>query len=177
MIWIVLIIQSEKSESDHGAVFEEDSINRQIIPYSFEPDYTEEELREQADATKVSVETYLLLATERLVSEWCSCDMCSNIEREPVNVCCRDSQIAVQKMDSEQCITLVDDFKVVCLHKVILETALGNWHIDHGEKRQLNNKNYRFAAYRQYIGYTGTVMRVECNLQKLSITKQPICSF
>ena len=89
--------ESEYSESDHDAVVEEDSINRQIIPYSFEPDYTEDELREQADATEVSVESSSLLATESLVSEWCSCGICSNIEREQVNVCCRDSQIAVKK--------------------------------------------------------------------------------
>ena len=98
---------SENSESDHDAVFEEDAVNRQIVPFSFEPVYAEGELREQAEATEVSVEASSLLATGSLVSEWCSCGVCSYIESEPLNVCCRDSQIAVDKMDSETCITLL----------------------------------------------------------------------
>ena len=52
--------------------------------------------------------------------------------------CCRDSQIAVEKMDPQMCITLTEDFKLVCLHKTILEEALGTWHIQQGENRRMN---------------------------------------
>ena len=104
--------------------------------------YAEGKLSEQAEATEVSVKAFSLLATGSLVSEWCSCGVCSYMESEPLNVCCRDSQIAVDKMDSKTGITLVDDLEVVCLHKAILEAALGNWHIDHGETRRLINKIY-----------------------------------
>ena len=49
------------------------------------------------------------------------------------------------------CITLTEDFKLVFLHKTILETALGTWHIQQGENRRMNNEKVRFIAYRQYI--------------------------
>ena len=49
------------------------------------------------------------------------------------------------------CITLIEDFKLVCLHKTILEATLGTWHIQQGENRRMNNENFRFIAYRQYI--------------------------
>ena len=60
--------------------------------------------------------------------------------------CCRDSQIAVEKMDPQMCIILTEDFKLVCLHKTILEAALGTWDIQQGKNRRMNNENFRFIA-------------------------------
>ena len=49
------------------------------------------------------------------------------------------------------CITLTEDFKLVCLHKTVMEATLGTWHIQQGENRRMNNEDFRFIAYRQYI--------------------------
>ena len=65
--------------------------------------------------------------------------------------CCRDSQIAVEKMNPQMRINLTEDFKVVCRHKPILEAALGTWDIQQCENRQMNNENFQFITYRQYI--------------------------
>ena len=51
------------------------------------------------------------------------------------------------------CITVTEDFPLVCLHKTILEKSLGISHHTHDERREHKNTNYRFAAYRQYIGW------------------------
>ena len=80
-------------------------------------------------------------------------------------------------------LTLTDDFKLVCLHKTILEAALGTWHIQQGENRRMNNENFRFIAYRRYIGWihgrlgrnrrkpARTVMRVEGYTRSISVAR------
>ena len=119
-----------------------------IVPFSFEPTYTEEEVHERMDMEDGTFNT----PDDSDQSQWCSCGVCAFIPNEP-NICCRSSVVAIDKMETTSCISETEDFRLVCLHKTILEAAFGNWHIFHGENLDFTNTNYRFVAYRQYIAW------------------------
>ena len=116
---------------------EEDVDFNNIVPFLFEPSYTEEELEVREQVVSSSRQS------GGPETDCCLCGIWTFLQNEPVNVCCRDTQIAVEKMDLQMCITLTEDFKL----------ALGTWHIQQGENRRMNNENFRFIAYRQYIGW------------------------
>ena len=73
------------------------------------------------------------------------------------------------------CIILTEDFKLVCLHKTILEAALGTWHIQQGENRRMNNENFQFIAYRQYIGWINGRLGQNRRKPVLSYVLKAIC--
>ena len=85
-----------------------------------------------------------------LVLMWC---VQVYVDTEPVNICCQKSELSKERIKLDACITQTEDFALVCLHKTVLETALGRWHHEHDERMDFNNRNYRFIAYRQYIGW------------------------
>ena len=123
--------------------------NSEIVPFAFEPTCSEQELQERLARLTEKEETEPASSS----TGWCSCDHCVYLEFEPVNECCKKSELVNVRIEQEQCVMLTNDFPLVCLHTTILETSLGIWHHTHGERRELNNANYRFAAYRQFIGW------------------------
>ena len=56
--------------------------------------------------------------------------------------------------DGKQCITETDAFESVCLNKYVLQAAIGTWNDSHHEDRNLENNNFRFVAYKQYISWS-----------------------
>ena len=118
-----------------------------VQPFSFEPMCSPEELIQRL-ASFVAEPT----SAKTLDDKWCFCNVCEYIETEPQNKCCQSSELVREYTKKHSCITETEDFKLVCLHKTVLKTALGVWHHNHGDKQALTNKNFRFIAYRQYIG-------------------------
>ena len=51
------------------------------------------------------------------------------------------------------CITESNEFKMVCLERVVLETNLATISRYTGETFEFENTNYRFSAYKQYISW------------------------
>ena len=49
------------------------------------------------------------------------------------------------------CVTLSTEFKTVCLSEPALRTVLECIHDLRGDYHEKTNKNYRFAAYKQFI--------------------------
>jgi hypothetical protein len=112
---------SEDSDQNEEWTTQDEDDFSNIVPFSFEPTYTEEEVHERMDIEDATFNTL----EDSDQSDWCSCGVCAYIPNEP-NVCCRSSEVAIDKMGTASCISETQDFILVCLHKTILEAALGN---------------------------------------------------
>ena len=59
----------------------------------------------------------------------------------------------------KQCITESEPFEAVCLNRHVLQAAIASWIDFHPDERNLENINFRFISYKQYIwwsyGYLG----------------------
>ena len=49
------------------------------------------------------------------------------------------------------CITSNEDFKTLCLNKVVLQNVLKSMNDMRGDEEELTNRGYRFAEYKQFI--------------------------
>ena len=152
MMSCITFQESGDSDQDYGdgEIF----FSGNIEPFSFEPTCSEEELRHRLAALNSESEdaspSSPLRADE---TSNCSCGLCTYLDNEPVNICCHSTALAKDHIEHGACVTQTEDFKLVCLYKTILKRALGVWHHTHGEEKNINNNNYRFIAYRQYIGW------------------------
>ena len=74
-------------------------------------------------------------------------------QTEIENFCCRDTNKALDNyFEGHKCITESEGFKMVCLSKPVLDTALSVFNHFRGESiKNIDNKSYRFAGYKQYI--------------------------
>ena len=112
-------------------IMAESSLNTKIKPYQFEPtdvsgysdneddssSESETDIREQASFT------------ERLgTMDWCECAKCSPMPSGIECQCCREMEGIDERLTEHrgglQCITDHEQFKVVCLNKDVLYTAL-----------------------------------------------------
>lgn len=118
------------------------------LPYTDEPEYTEEELRErrerreadaaagttatsqQQDPSTCLEEEYHWPPPSRVGNtEWCECSCCVSMPARLDCICCRESLKSLEMINSRgageaQCITELEVFRKVCLDKDVLETAL-----------------------------------------------------
>ena len=86
-------------------------------------------------------------------TNWLACGHCRVMETEIESVCCRDTNEAPHNyFEGHKCITKSEGFKMVCLSKPVLDTALSVFNHFRGESiKNIDNKSYRFAGYKQYI--------------------------
>ena len=126
--------------------------------YSFEPKYSEEELRQMEEASPTVLQLYTgysysileeelanmkeaspaVLPMERGASRtdhrvniaWCSCQFCSVMPTIKECICCREMTVVTNFLGLDkaqplalQCITMNEDFKLVCLNRAVLRAA------------------------------------------------------
>lgn len=159
---------SESSDSDM------DIFDSGIEPYSFEPEYTVEEIQQRRE--NICGENSL---SQNEIDDgnmdWCCCLMCSHDTSIVEKVCCKSPKIlSDEQFGNESCITGTATFHSICLDKDVLEVALEGWNDLQGDSRTYDNKNYRFIAYRQFIlwchGRVGRKNRIplpNCVLRKI----------
>lgn len=101
----------------------------EIMPYRFEPvsvsSYSDDESSSSESETDIREQASF---TERLGStSWCECAKCTAMPSGIECQCCREMEGVSERMaenESYQCITEHEQFKVVCLNKDVLYTAL-----------------------------------------------------
>ena len=78
---------------------------------------------------------------------------CRTMETEIASFCCRDTNEAADNyFEGQKCITESEGFKMVCLSRPVLDTALTVFNHFRGDSiENVDNKSYRFARYKQYI--------------------------
>ena len=152
--------------------------------FSFEPEHSEEVVQALlSQYTQDHPEEDVDFVTDDdvpvTVDQWCSCENCVEMENDFEQVCCRTNaeQIVGNRFGVEQCISRTESFRDVCLNTNVLEAAIGAWRSFTDEPLQVNNRSYRFIAYRQYIswifGWLGRDVRKvipSCVVQKIRTT-------
>ena len=89
---------------------------------------------------------------EDLDDSWCTCGRCDQMEND--GVCCHSiATIIGGKFGSEICITLTSGFHEVCLSRNVLEAALGTWRHLTDQPVEIDNRNYIFIAFRQFVSW------------------------
>ena len=143
---------------------EDDISSYGIQPYSFEPEYTEDELRERK-TVRENRQPQIGIDVGDDNTDWCFCSKCVNDSSITELVCCLSPKISSdENFENKVCITETDTFKTICLNKNVLEVALESWNDLRGDNKNYKNNNYRFISYRQYIlwshGHMGKRNRV-----------------
>ena len=101
----------------------------EIVPYRFEPvsvsNYSDQDTSSSESETDIREQASF---TERLGStSWCKCAKCAPMPSGIECQCCKEMEGVVERVaenESHQCITDHEQFKVVCLNKDVLYTAL-----------------------------------------------------
>ncbi|XP_065060247.1 P2X purinoceptor 7-like [Rhopilema esculentum] len=148
------VLSSEEStdgncESEDNAVPE---INR-LKPFDMEPrrkleDWELNDLDGKSDDSTESESE-----RERIGNAyWCVCGgKCKAMETYAESLCCQETNdIPENYFQGQSWISLSADFKIVCLTRAVLETALSAMNNLRGDKLVINNRTLRFAAYKQY---------------------------
>ena len=111
-----------------------------IVPYNFEPDglwSTSEDSDSEDTGSQASF-------TERLGNtSWCACGKCVVMPTAIECTCCRELQELEERFeDSGACVTNLEAFKIVCLDKDVLYTALVTMHTVRGDevKKPISNR-------------------------------------
>ena len=104
----------------------------EILPYRFEPDSLWSS-SEDSDGDDTDSQASF---TERLGNtSWCSCAKCLPMPRAVECICCRElSEVAERLEGSDGCVTCLETFKIVCLDKDVLYTALVTMHTVRGDE-------------------------------------------
>lgn len=145
------------SESDHDYDFDDaydDNIDfgyEGILPFMFQPMYSEEEVEQRILERVVSRES--VAKEPEVEARQCECDNCVDMKVENETLCCIHSlsEGHTTLFNGAKCIAETRGFSLVCLEKDVLETSLGAWERLVGDRRNVCNKSYRFIAYKQYI--------------------------
>uniref|UniRef100_A0A673I3R6 P2X purinoreceptor 7 intracellular domain-containing protein n=1 Tax=Sinocyclocheilus rhinocerous TaxID=307959 RepID=A0A673I3R6_9TELE len=145
------IRQSYPSPSGH---YVEDEMEFFALPYLFEPEYTEEEIR-QMEETAAATQTSQASGRRRSNETWwCTCGKCQPLPTEEESQCCHDWTISIPPLESvsesagetlspSRCITEQNGFPPL-LSNSVLEVFFSlpkiNW--------RRRPSQYRLVAYR-----------------------------
>ncbi|KAL9972501.1 hypothetical protein ACROYT_G018816 [Oculina patagonica] len=117
-----------------------------LEPYRFEPERVPDESQASDDDNEES---------ERLLNLfWCICWRCELTATERESICCREVPETENKFEEGMCcVTEHEEFTVVCLTRAVLRTAIVGFHYLNSTPvpSPMQNRNYRYAAYRQYV--------------------------
>ncbi|XP_063959511.1 uncharacterized protein LOC129267461 [Lytechinus pictus] len=85
-------------------------------------------------------------------SRWCSCGNCPVMETDVECLCCRELK-RCREIQTNGCIIDSNRFKFLCLDKPSLRVFLSLRSKDHQIPGYMENKSYRFAAFRIWSDY------------------------
>ncbi|XP_062609448.1 P2X purinoceptor 7-like [Saccostrea cucullata] len=124
--------------------------------YQYEPEFNEEELL--AASAESSDDLGVNEINERGDNtNWCTCGHCDILPSQRECVCCKEFEHYAENYISSlcPCISQHSDFDMVCLNRVVLETAYVaflRYKRKSGQAPQvLTNRQSRLMAYRQFI--------------------------
>lgn len=102
-----------------------------ITGYSFEPEYTKEELAARDDLS------LLMTGSDtgtRAVKEWCQCDNCCTMPNPAECVCCRSSELTAGCLNGLSCITEDPRMQSVVFNEDVLSVMFVNMMLDTGKR-------------------------------------------
>ena len=105
-----------------------------ITPYQFEP--TDMSSNGDSEDSESDFDDDQASFTDRLGHTlWCSCAKCTPMPRAVECFCCKELETSCERLEGSEstCITEVEQFKVVCLEKDVLYTALVTMHTVRGD--------------------------------------------
>ena len=132
------------------------NLNEHLKPYNLEPSckprkhlISNSENDEHSDVSSDSNQEH----SRKRNTNWCACGHCRAMETETESFCCRDRKEATEYyFEGRKCITESEDFRMVCLSKPELDTALSVFNrFRGGSIENIDNKSYRLASCKQYI--------------------------
>ncbi|XP_070550697.1 P2X purinoceptor 7-like [Ptychodera flava] len=163
-----------------------------LQPYNFEPEFSDCEFHDfEPDLSDEYIDTSTESEGDDSIhsfdseenhaelegsDNWCSCGKCSAMASQVECICCQKCDFLQSRPELEpnSCITEHVDFKVVCLHPAVLGTAFirqelnrKRRHTDTVESETLSNKQYRLAAYRQFIAWGHSWQRLGQGVRKV----------
>lgn len=139
--------------------------NLGLSGYQFEPQVNDESNEMNSDASSDSSTEEgpswlpLALTTGRVKdSGWCTCGDCKPVEIDEACICCQE-EMGGERIRDTECLTKLEAFTRLCLDPLVLENVLVGLHHSTGVSLSPNNRNYRYAAYKQFVwwryGYLG----------------------
>ena len=143
---------TDSTDSEGEFLADYEIFDGSIQPYSFEPEYTTDEIRQRGESESNLRHNIQQQAEGNTTIDWCNCDTCAYNESINENICCRNPKIlSDEKFAGCICITETSSFASICLNKDVLEVALEGWNDMNGDNKTYGNENYRYIAYRQFI--------------------------
>ena len=109
-----------------------------IMHYQFE--LTKASINDDSEDSESDVDDDQASFTKRLGHMmWCSCAKCTSMPRTMECFCCKEIETVCKQLEesSVTCITEVEQFKVACLDKDVLYTALVTMHTVRGDVVEL----------------------------------------
>ena len=90
--------------------------------YLWEPEYSEEELFERLSDTEDGCDIGHARSADLT---WCTCSFCASMPSLKESTCCQEFEhyAAEYLSDTTACITCHEDFALICLNQLVLETA------------------------------------------------------
>ena len=118
----------------------------ELQPYAFEP-LLDTEKQPTITENEMDRESQRRIGN----TAWCNCGSCKAMESEEESKCCKDSDETPEHyFGGKVCITQNENFKLVCLSKEVLRTALHALNNLRGDSIVISNRSFRYAEYRQY---------------------------
>ncbi|XP_063411952.1 P2X purinoceptor 7-like [Mytilus trossulus] len=121
--------------------------NLGIIPYDYEPEFTQEELQNIRETSPITN-----LAT---LEDWCSCNACEEMPSPEECICCCSSEYVQPNIDDLECITEHPQFQLIVLNSDVLTVAFIQIFMFQGNAGRvpdnLTNQQSRLTAYRQFV--------------------------
>ena len=150
--------ENESEEEDNEEVIAE--ILGNLQPYQYEPGNDNESSDSASESNilpdELSSDDEEHANRRSRNKEWCQCGTCKKEICEIDSLCCQEvAAISDDKFKSQKWITLTQQFKTLCLEKLVLKNVLVGLHETRGDPLKkdgkLSNRSLRFTAYRQFI--------------------------
>ena len=126
-------------------------------PYHFGPEKElSETYKDESDTESFEEEeSYDETTVRDECLNWCLC-LKSKVEKQEINcLCCQELAALNEKTNFEKnvtCTTEAEEFKTLCLNKVVLQNVLVVFHDATGDylEEKTSNRSFRFASYKQF---------------------------
>ena len=162
------IIESGESETSENENESKEEDNEEVIaeilgnlqPYQYEPGNDNESSDSASESNilpdELSSDDKDDANRRSGNKEWSQCGTCKKEIREIDCLCCQKvAAISDDKFESQKCITLSQQFKTLCLEKLVLKNLLVGLHETRGDLLEkdgkLSNRSLCFAAHKQFI--------------------------
>ena len=123
--------EEDSENSSNGSLSSNDSVDETNDGCYFnEPEYTPSELRKRKlpdEDTNTGESSEEDLDSSRLENlHWCTCQQCVIFESSKMEECkcCQECKTLLgNKLNNIKCITLNEEFSILCLNRIVLQTA------------------------------------------------------